>query len=100
MKLILGKKEVEIEIDDNKLIGITKNKLKEYDDEIIVICEDDGYFANVFSSLEGGYSIYWYEIKYLETFRFGNGNTEIEDVDGAHCSGSIIDALLWAYCQE
>jgi hypothetical protein len=100
MTLILGKNTLEIEIDDNKLSGITKKELKKYDDEIIVICEDDDYFANVFYNLKGGYEIYWYDIKDLDTFRFGNGNTEIEEVDGAHCSGSIVDALLWAYCQE
>lgn len=100
MEIILGQERIEIEIDDNKITGITKKKLHQHDDEIVIICEDDSYFANVFSSVEGGYAIYWYEAKDLEQFLKGDGAVELEEVDGAHCTGKIVDALLWAYCQE
>ncbi|MDX9742247.1 MAG: hypothetical protein RBT59_00330 [Arcobacteraceae bacterium] len=100
MEIILGQNRIEIEIDDNKITGISKKELHKHDDEIVVICEDDDYFANVFSSSEGGYAIYWYQAKDLEQFLKGDGEIELEEVDGAHCTGKIIDTLLWAYCQE
>lgn len=100
MEIILGQNRLEIEIDDNKITGISMKELNKYDDEIIVICEDDNYFANVFASSEGGYAIYWYQAKDLNQFLKGDGEIELEEVDGAHCTGKIVDALLWAYCQE
>lgn len=94
-----------IEFIDKKFSSetLTYKQLREAmycNDGVVVICEDDDYFANAFPSSEGGYAIYWYEAKDLDQFLKGNGEIELEEVDGAHCTGSMRNALEWAYTQE
>lgn len=108
MKIIFTcnkKEEHNIEFIDKKYKAesITYKQLKEAmycNNGVVVVCEDDDYFANVFPSSDGGYAIYWYESIDLEQFLKGNGEIELDTVDGAHCAGSMRDALEWAYIQE
>lgn len=91
-----------IEFDGRKFISSTI-KLKELKQainaDIIVLGEDGKTFANVFSSSEGGYCIYWYNIDFLDAFilNYWTGDKVFEEIDGAHCKGSLRDALEWAY---
>lgn len=106
MELIATCKNNKHEIDfiDKKFSSETLSykQLKEAmncNDGVVVICEDDDYFANVFASSEGGYAIYWYEAKDMDQFLKGDGEIELEETDGAHCTGSLRNALEWAYIQ-
>ncbi len=107
MKLVMTSngKEHEVDFIDKKFSSETI-KYKELKDEmysndgVVVICENDDHFANVFASSEGGYAIYWYYTEDLDQFLKGDGEVELDEVDGAHCTGSMRDALEWAYIEE
>jgi len=95
----------DVEFDGRKFLSKSlklKDLKEQLLEELVVLCEDDESFANVFSSFNdgGGYAIYWYSLSDLEQFLKGDGAVELEELDGAQCIGSLRDALEWAYTKE
>lgn len=104
MKILIPstKQEYTIEFDGRKFISETlklKKLREEIGEAVIVLCEHEELFANVFSSSEGGYAIYWYEKVQLNDFLedYCLGEKSFEEIDGAYCTGSLRNALEWAY---